>query len=127
MKCKAISKKTGENCKANAMQGSELCYYHNEDPKHKEYRNENNRKRKPKPKVFFEKIQVDGIRDIPTVIVKLLNDILMDKLHPQKATALDKALNTLIKAYSEADNAEMLEQILEKLEQVENKQNSGHL
>jgi len=118
MKCVATNKITGDPCKANAMRGYEYCYVHNEEPEHVKQRAVNNVKRPPKIKAKFERITVEGIKDIPNVVLKLMNDVLQDKIYSRdKAGTLDKLINTLIKAYSEGENADMLEEIQRLLEQ----------
>ena len=116
MICVATSKKTGLQCRAKAIRNSNLYYFHNNEPEHVKLRNEASRKKKPRIKYTFERLTCDSVKDIPSIIIRLLNDTLQDKIPPQKVTALDKLLNTLVKAFEAGEMQADINEILEMIE-----------
>lgn len=122
MQCTAISIKNGKQCKAQTTLNSEFCFFHN--PELKEKRLEVSRQpKKPKPKNDVPVMVFQSIKDIPNILQRLMNDVYKGNITIGIAKTIDSLLNTAIKAYGEGENKDLLNEITQKIQEIEEQNN----
>jgi len=115
MKCKHI-KADGQQCRANALTGSDFCYFHNPETKEKMLESSS----KGGSKRIYPDLDEFHFTGKPEDLIKLLqdsiNDLRTNRINERKATAINALTGGLMKAI-ELINLE------ERITDLENKLN----
>lgn len=96
-------KENGEKCRAPALDGDTLCYFHSEDPEKKKARKEASSRGGAHPYTSLELPEVKDINDIIMVNSRLIRAVALGELPPNKGNCLGYLLGLQIKAVEVRD------------------------
>lgn len=120
MKCK-FKKSNGRKCRANAVNGSEFCWYHSPDISEQKKRAVSSKGGKGSSQIDdieLPEVTLKDVQDIPKLIIDAIQNVRKNQMEIRKGSVIGYLSNILLKAYEVADidvRVQKIEQELEKL------------
>lgn len=122
MKC-TFHKPNNQTCGANAVKGTNLCFFHNPDcaDKVKEAVAAGGRNRKNTYQAYGKRIKLDSPGDIKLFLSEVINNIWTGKMpaNSRIGNTLGFLCSKFLEAHAESEFSERLKKIEEKISEIE--------
>jgi hypothetical protein len=113
MKCK-FKKSNGKVCGANAMHGTEFCWFHTpniSDENKKLASSKGGKANSDIPDPKLPEITISNPQDIPALLIDAILNVREDRMELRKGSVIAYLSSTLLKAYEVSDISTRIENI----------------